>query len=191
MRKSILSVCVLVGLMAMTVQAKVIDTYEGTNGSYWNLSSNGGVAVQWFTVDAGQTGTKFEFFCEKGAASNPGYHCIVQIYDSSKNYVAGDALTADQFGGSSAWVSVDNLSLASGTYFAQMYTNDGGFAGYLHAVLINPSTYAGGYAAAGWGGGTATGLNQDFMARLTTVPEPVTILVLMSGALGLLRRRIA
>jgi hypothetical protein len=151
---------------------QVINTYFGSNTTYWNLvSNNAACAVQWFTVPEETKGTKFEFLVEIGSAISSGYHCIVQIYSADGTYVAGGSKTADMFEANSDWVAVENLSLAPGKYYAQMFTNDTGFKGYLQAILVNPSTYADGYAAAGWDGGSALGDGKDFETRLTVVPN--------------------
>ena len=191
---------VVVGLLlcAVAAQAAVINTYDGAVTSWWNLNAYGsGVAAQWFTVPAGTVGTKFEFYCEKGAAVSPSYYCNVAIYTPGNALAGLGALSADQFSTYGNWVPVTMngddtapLSLASGSYYAQMWTNQAGFSGYLHAGMIDPGNYSGGYAAGGWGGGTPTGDNQDFMARLTVeaIPEPATGLILLGG-LGLVLRR--
>jgi hypothetical protein len=156
---------------------QVINTYSGSNTTYWKLIDNGeGCAVQWFTVPKATKGTKFEFLAEIGQAYSAGYHCNVQIYSADGTYIATGSKTADQFEYSSDWVAVENLSLKPGKYFAQMFTKDTGFKGYLHAIRVYPSTYAGGYAAGGWSGGTALGDGMDFKARLTVVQDTTVVL---------------
>lgn len=189
---------VVVGLLlcAVAAQAAVINTYDGAVTSWWNLNANGsGAAAQWFTVPAGTVGTKFEFYCEKGATVEPAYSCIVAIYTPGDSLVGIGSLSADQFSTYGNWVPVTMngtapLSLVSGSYYAQMWTNQAGFSGYLHAGMVDPGNYSGGYAAGGWNGGTPTGDNQDFYARLTVeaIPEPATGLILLGG-LGLVLRR--
>jgi hypothetical protein len=150
---------------------QVINTYSGSGTSYWAIGSGTetSAAVQWFTVPEGTKGTKFEFMAEIGSAYSSGYHCNVQIYSANGTYIATGSKTADQFEFSSEWVAVENLSLAPGRYYAQMFTNDVGFKGYLNAIAVYPSTYAGGHAAIGWSGGTALIDGKDFECRLTVV----------------------
>jgi hypothetical protein len=197
MKKAILSACVLVGLMAMAAQATVIDTWTGTestnvytyNANAAPFPTNPQVLVQSFSVAAGQTGTKFEFYCLKGAYAQTDVYAVVQIYSKDTgSYIGAGTRALSDFEGTEGWVTMDGLNLAPGNYYAQMYPTNGGatwdaFAGKYYA----DSTYAGGSAAYGWGGGAAVA--GDFQTRLTVVPEPFTLILMGIGCvLGVYRK---
>lgn len=169
----------------------VINTYDPDSSqlSWWNVYGNGAPAVQHFTILEGQTCTKVEVLVEKGAATNSSYDAQLQVFDSSNNYLGGGSLSADQFTSSRDWVAVDGLSLSSGSYYVQVFTNDSGFKGYLHTRFDASDAYNGGYAANGWSGGTEISPAGDFAGRLTVVPEPTMIVLLGVGSLILRRKR--
>jgi hypothetical protein len=128
--------------------------------------------VQHFTVPEGTIGTKFEFFCVRGAYDYSEVSAVVQIYEVSPNarYIGAGTKTLDLFSGTSDWVAVEGLNLEPGTYYAQLYPTLAQYVwDYFGSEYYPDSTYAEGYAAYGWSGGTAVA--GDFKCRLTVSPD--------------------
>jgi hypothetical protein len=200
METTIKQVCaVTAGLVmgAVAAQAAIINTYDGTATSTWSVAANEVPAMdQWFTVPAGTEGSLFEFYVNPGTINNPAFTCSVAIYDSDKTTLVGLNTVSGLTSNVGAWLPVNKvwgapMILAPGTYIAQVWSDNGSYAPDLSAVLVDSSTYAGGYAAKGWASlSVPVGDNQDFWARVTveSVPEPATGLILLGG-LGLVLRR--
>lgn len=194
MKKVVLCACGLVCAMSLAVQADIIETWTGETdffGAWFN-----GVEppfCQTFTIPEGQVGTVFEFRVEKGFSTDPAKSINIVVYSGntlmgieSTNY--SDAVWG---GGPQALIPVSGLNLTPGEYIAEMWASGGDANANTYLLRSTTSTYAGGEALTGWHPGTAIGANDDFMARVTTVavPEPMTVLMLIGGGLGLIRSR--
>jgi len=187
---------VLLAVCSTAVQAELINTWTGDVG-YYGTYFNGGIKPpfdQSFTVPAGKIGTQFEFYVEKGSTTQD--YVNVAIWDPAGNLVASNGTPRSDAlwgGGTLAWVPASStaLTLAPGTYYATVWSNEPDANQDIYLFRSTTSTYADGYAFLGWGPLPATPLgdNNDFMARLTVVPEPGIFLMLLGGGLSILCRR--
>ena len=156
-------VLLLAGVSAAFAAEQAFSICADRAGKPWN-----GVAVQHFTVSYGCTATKVEFFCDTSQATQlPEQLVALQVYSAERKHLATIQAPARQFCAPPGWLALDNLALAPGEYYAQMFSNNEALQALLRARLVAGSDYRGGYAARDWEGGTPLGPGEDFEVRLT------------------------
>ena len=112
---------------------QVLSTSAGRSGNPWN-----GVAVQHFTVPYGCTATKVEFRCDTSRARHlPDHTVVLQLYSADRQCLATGGAAASLFAAAPNGLAVEQLSLAAGEYYAQMFSNSQALQPLLQAHLAN------------------------------------------------------
>lgn len=144
-------------------------------------------SAQWFTIDSGFQGTSFGFWVgNAGNQKDPNYYANVAVYNAS-NVLEGvtsvSAADSAWVSGTYGYVTLEGLSLSSGSYYGIVWTANVAFTN-LATRYFSPSDYAGGYAATGFQGqNTILSGAADFQSFYTTVavPEPAAVLTVILG----------
>lgn len=125
-----------------------------------------GVFVQHFKVPYNRVCNQVDFFVNTGNALKnlSGHSLVLRIYSASHKLITTKIIKCKKIKNKNDWSSVSNLTLSSGAYRIELFTNSKELRPQLKAYLFAKSKNQNGYAAKGWKGGEK--IKGDFKVRL-------------------------
>lgn len=183
MKKTVLTLIIVISSFAWAevgppYELETIETWTGETESWFNLSTNVCIA-QSFVVPGGRELHSLDIYIhDSRQVVDDGYKLAIALYQNS--YGASDNLVevvsvpqADI--PDAGWVTLEitdsndmPASVASGSYYVQVWSNNATYNSQLWGRLVSNSSYENGSAAVYWSGGTLLEEDQDFKVQLNT-----------------------